>query len=202
MNSGHELLAVEALAGAGRTAEGRALLAHAEEAAKTAGVRPLIAGAARARALLEAADGSLERAEAILEEAVALAEPLGMPLELGRSLLALGTVRRRRQRRQAAREALTRALEIFEQLGARIWAERTRGELGRIGGRAASQTELSAAEHQVVELVRAGRTNREIAETLHLSPKTVESNLSKVYRKLGVRSRAELAAVSGRSAAE
>ena len=192
--SGHECLAVEALAGCGRTADGRALLGPAEDAAKAAGVRWLVAAAARARGLLEAADGDLESAERVLEEAVALAEPLGMPLELGRSLLALGTVRRRRQRKQAAREALMRALEVFEELGARIWAERARAELGRIGGRAASATELSAAEHQVVELVRAGRTNREIAEALHLSQKTVEWNLSKVYRKLGVRSRAELAA--------
>ena len=89
---------------------------------------------------------------------------------------------------------LERALEVFEQLGAPIWAERARHESARIGGRASSKRELSATEEQIAELVRSGRSNKEIAAALHLSVKTVEWNLSKIYRKLGVRSRTELGA--------
>ena len=81
-----------------------------------------------------------------------------------------------------------------------MWAERARRELGRIGGRDAPRAELSATEAQIVELVVAGRSNKEVAQSLHLSPKTVEWNLSKIYRKLGVHSRTELAAArSGKS---
>ncbi len=84
---------------------------------------------------------------------------------------------------------------MFDRLGARPWAARARRELGRIGGRkAAADGALSATESEIVELVVAGRSNKEVAQALHLSPKTVEWNLSKVYRKLGVQSRTELAA--------
>ena len=83
---------------------------------------------------------------------------------------------------------------IFERLGARIYAERARSELARIGGRAAAAgDELSETERQIADLVAKGRSNKEVAAALSLSPKTVEWNLSKVYAKLGVRSRAELA---------
>ena len=116
------------------------------------------------------------------------------PFELARTLLALGIVRRRAQHKRAARESLQRAAEIFEGLGARVWLEKTGSELRRIGGRIASDEELSETERQIVELVVAGRRNREVAAELSLSPNTVAWNLSKVYRKLGVRSRTELAA--------
>ena len=75
-----------------------------------------------------------------------------------------------------------------------VWAERARRELKRIGGRESATTGLSETERQIVELVVAGRSNKEVASALHLSPKTVEWNLSRIYRKLGVHSRTELAA--------
>jgi DNA-binding NarL/FixJ family response regulator len=106
----------------------------------------------------------------------------------------LGTAQRRAQHKRAARETLERSLTIFESLGARLWGEKTRSELHRIGGRTASDSELSETERQIVELVVAGRKNREVAAELSLSPNTVAWNLSKIYRKLGVRSRTELAA--------
>jgi DNA-binding CsgD family transcriptional regulator len=188
--------AAEALAGMGRVQEGRDLLAGGEGAAGTMRFPWALARAARARGLLAAAEGDLEAAHAALEEAIELDEQVGIPLALGRSLLALGTVQRRMQRRQAARETLGRALEIFGRLGARLWAERARRELGRIGGRSSprGETELSGTETEIVELVVAGRSNKEVAQALHLSPKTVEWNLSKIYRRLGLRSRTELAA--------
>jgi len=116
------------------------------------------------------------------------------PFERARTLLALGTVQRQAQHKRAARETLERAGEIFERLGARLWSEKTRAELRRIGGRTASADRLSETERRIVELVVAGRRNREVAVELSLSPNTVAWNLSKVYRKLGVTSRTELAA--------
>jgi DNA-binding NarL/FixJ family response regulator len=115
-------------------------------------------------------------------------------LELARTLLALGTVQRRAQHKRDARRTLRLAAEGFERLGARLWAAKARAELGRIGGRIASDDELSETERQIVELVVAGRKNRDVAVELSLSPNTVAWNLSKVYRKLGVSSRTELAA--------
>jgi DNA-binding CsgD family transcriptional regulator len=186
--------AAEALAGMARVEEGRSLLDAAEE---DSSVRfPwAVAAAARARGLLAEADGDLEGAQAALETAVEMGEQVGIPLALGRSLLALGGVQRQARRKQAARQTLGRALDIFDGLGARLWAERARRELGRIGGRSSPREGLSETEAEIVQLVVAGRSNKEVAQALHLSTKTVEWNLSKVYRRLGVRSRTELAAV-------
>jgi len=122
--------------------------------------------------------------------------------ELARTLLALGTVQRKAHHKRAARGSLGRAAEIFEQLGARIWLENARSELARIGGRVAHEDELSETERRIVELVVAGRRNRDVAAELSLSPNTVSWNLSKIYRKLGVSSRTELAAHIAATAAE
>ena len=115
------------------------------------------------------------------------------PLERGRTLLCLGTVRRQAQQKKAAREALEQALAIFEELGARLWAEKARAELARISGRAPASEELTETERRVAELAAQGRTNKQIAAELYMGVSTVEAHLSHVYRKLGVR-RAELAA--------
>jgi DNA-binding CsgD family transcriptional regulator len=122
------------------------------------------------------------------------------PFERARTLLALGQVQRRLQQKRAARETLTAALSIFEQVGTPLWAEKARVELGRIGGRSApARGELTATERAIAELVAAGHTNQEVGIKLALSPRTVQWNLSKIYRKLGIHSRAELA---GRLSAE
>ena len=190
--------AVEALAGTGQTAEADALLVTFEERAERLGVAWEMAASARARGLVDAAAGHLDAAVQALKRAVTVGEGVAMPLELGRSLLALGEVQRRLQRKKDARETLTRALTIFGELGAPIWAERARRELARIGGRASAADGLSETQERIAALVRAGRTNREVAAELHLSPHTVEWNLSRIYRKLGVRSRTELAATATR----
>ena len=189
----------EALAGMGRAGEGSLLLREAfDKAASMMRLPWPTAAAARARGLLAAAEGDLEGAERELESAVALGRDVGWPLELGRSLLALGTVQRQAGKKQAARRTLEEAREVLEKLGARPWAARAGRELGRIGGRtAAAGRDLSTTESEIVSLVVAGRSNKEVAQALHLSPKTVEWNLSKVYRKLGVHSRTELAAHQG-----
>jgi DNA-binding NarL/FixJ family response regulator len=115
------------------------------------------------------------------------------PFELARTLLALGTVQRRARRRRDARESLDRAIATFDLLGARVWAERARGELARIGGRAASGDGLTPSERRIAELVAEGMTNKEVAATLVVADRTVESALTQIYRKLDVRSRTELA---------
>jgi DNA-binding CsgD family transcriptional regulator len=156
-------------------------------------LRPLVL---RGRGLILAARGENERAIASLEAAALEPEPpQGVnPFELARTLLALGTVQRRVQHKRGARESLQRAADIFERLGAPIWLEKARSELRRIGGRTASDHQLSETERLIVELAVAGRRNSEIAAELNLSPNTVAWNLSKIYRKLGVGSRTELAA--------
>ena len=88
---------------------------------------------------------------------------------------------------------LTEALEQFEELGMPLWAERVRDELTRIGGRASSGDDLTPTEQRIADLVAEGMTNREVASSLFVTTKTVESALTRVYRKLGVRSRTELA---------
>jgi DNA-binding CsgD family transcriptional regulator len=186
--------AVEALAGLGRADDARRVLDPLAEASSRFGWPWAVAASARCRGLTEAVEGALEAAEASLLQAVEIGAGVGMPFELGRSLLALGTVQRRLRRKQASRTTLRRALETFDRLGAKVFAERARRQIARIGGRAAPAVGLSATEADIVELVCAGRSNREVASALHLSPKTVEWNLSKIYRKLGVRSRTELAA--------
>jgi len=137
------------------------------------------------------APGVLARAGGVVE-AVTGHEELGQPFELARSLMARGRGFRRALRKRPARESLERALAIFENLGASAWADRARSELGRIGGRATSSTALTSTEGRVAALAAQGRTNREIADQLFMTVRTVEWNLSKVYRKLQVRSRTEL----------
>ena len=100
---------------------------------------------------------------------------------------------RRAKRKAAARERLGEALAAFEQLGAALWAQKARAELASIGGRAPSSYDLTPAEERVAALVAEGRTTREVAAVLYVTDHTVERHLSRIYRKLGVRSRAELA---------
>ena len=161
--------------------------------------RPWIrALAARCEAVVADARGEETMAVAAFERALREHGLQDRPLDRARTLLAYGTLHRRRRRKSRARELLESALELFDAAGAAQWAERSRVELGRIGGRrAAPAGALSATESEIARLVAAGRTNREVAAALHLSARTVEWNLSKLYRKLGVRSRTELARALG-----
>ena len=104
-----------------------------------------------------------------------------------------GAVERRAKRKREARETLRRALDAFEKLGAPLWADKASAELARIGGRAPALLGLTPTEGRVAELVASGSTNREVADALFVSVHTVEANLKRIYRKLGIRSRTELA---------
>ena len=187
--------AIETLLALGEHDAATALLAELEEQARATGRVWALTIASRCRALLSAAAGDSDAAYASLDRALELHEQLQEPFERGRTLLVRGTLQRRNRKKRPARESLTQALAMFDELGARLWSERAQAELRRIGGRApASPGVLTPTEERVAALVAAGRTYREVADALFISPKTVQWNLSKIYRKLGVRSRAELAA--------
>lgn len=184
---------VEALVALGQLDEAEALLAPFEDAGRSLDRAWAMATGARCRALVLAARGDLLGASDAADEAVREHERLPLPFELGRTLLVRGAVQRRDKRKREARDTLTKALEVFDGLGAALWSERTRAELARIGGRAASSVDLTPTEARVAELVAAGSTNREVADALFVSVHTVEANLKRIYRKLGIRSRTELA---------
>jgi DNA-binding CsgD family transcriptional regulator len=184
----------EAYARAGRRDDALALLDGFEEAGRRAGSRWTEAAAGRLRALL----GPDAEVRPRFEAALAVHENLPMPFERARTLLCFGERLRRARQRADAREPLKEALETFERLGARGWAERTRTELRATGEQQARRAETAAEqltphELQIAVLVSQGMTNREAAAALFLSPKTIEYHLGQIYRKLDVRGRAQLA---------
>ncbi|GAA4983891.1 LuxR C-terminal-related transcriptional regulator [Actinopolymorpha pittospori] len=152
-------------------------------------------GLVRSRAVLASARGE-DPAGALADLLAARAAVPAdvLPLDRARCLLVAGMVHRRTRRKREAREALEAAAAEFAALGATAFAERAREELARVGGRPPAPSHLTATEDRVARLAAQGRTNRAIADALFLSPKTVEANLARVYRKLGIASRAELGA--------
>jgi DNA-binding NarL/FixJ family response regulator len=165
------------------------------EARATAIPRPWIqAVSARSRGLLLSARGDQDGALASMQQAMKHHERLEMPFELARTLLAFGQVHRRRNERRAARAAFEESLAIFERLGVQPWVARARAEIARVPVRRAS-ADLTPTEERIARLVASGLTNREVADRAFVSAKTVEANLSRVYDKLGVHSRAELGRV-------
>ena len=183
---------VEALLELDRVDDAVALLEEWEAGATRLERDWILAQATRCRGLIAAARGDVREGTAALEEAVTRHEAVGDRFGRARALLALGAIRRRGRQKRAAREAIEAAVEEFETIGAAGWAEKARSELGRIGGRT-REPGLTPAERRVADLVAEGRTNREVAAALFLGERTVETHLSHVYAKLGVRSRAELA---------
>ena len=150
----------------------------------------------RCHGLLLAAQGDYEAAIVALDTAAAEPVPPQRvdPFELARTLLALGTVQRTARHKRTARESLQRAAgSSSSSAHASGWRRRARS-CGADRWASRLEGELSETERRIVELVVAGRRNREVADELSLSPNTVSWNLSKVYRKLGVTSRIELAA--------
>lgn len=158
----------------------------------------MLAGGARCRCMLLAARGDIEGASASAERALREHQRLPMPFELARTQLVVGQLQRRQHQREAAGRTLREALATFEDLGTPLWAERVRAELNRASG-TRTRAELTPSEQRVAELAATGITNREMAAALFISPKTVEANLSRIYRKLNIRSRAELGRIMGRA---
>lgn len=152
----------------------------------------VLAHSMRCRGLVAASRGDVEQALSLLADAASEHQTVGDPLGRARALLALGVVKRRMRQKRGAREAISQAVAIFDECGAEGWAKKARSELGRIGGRRREEG-LTPAEQRVAALVVEGRTNREVAAALFLGEGTVETHLSRIYAKLGVRSRTELA---------
>jgi DNA-binding CsgD family transcriptional regulator len=185
---------VEAYLRGGRRLQAEQLLHRFTEQARATGGAWALGVAARCRGLL-ADDVEFEDDYA---EALSELTRSSAPFECARTEVSLGERRRRARRRADARVPLQSAVETFEALGARPWAERARRELRACGGQArervSSATEkLTPHELQVAAIVARGATNREAAAALFVSPKTIDFHLRNVYRKLGVRSRSELA---------
>ena len=183
--------AIETLVTLGEVDLARAYLEQYELNAQRLGSSWAPASSTRCRGLLLLAEGDTSAAQTAFERS--LMDAGAFPLERGRALLSLGAVRRQAQEKKAAREALEQALAIFEELGARLWADKVRAELRRISGRAPASDELTETERRVAELAAQGRTNKEIAAQLFMGVSTAEAHLSRVYRKLAIRSRTELA---------
>ncbi len=193
---------LEALIAVGELEEAERLLAPWERRARALDRTWAIAITARSRALLLAARGDFAGSLAAFDHALAEHARCVYPFEYARTLLALGITQRRAKQRRAARATLEQALGIFEGLGAPLWSDKARTELARIGGRAPSRKDLTEAERRIAALVAEGRTNRDVAAALFLTEHTVETALTRVYQKLGVRSRADLAARLARETKE
>lgn len=183
---------VESYVRATRSEDAQRVSASLDRRAERADVAPSLAVSARCRGLI-AEDGF----EGFFEEALAHHERADSPFETARTLFAYGSRLHRARRRVEGRERLRAALEIFKGLGAEPWIEQTNNELRSAGAirrnAVADPDELSPQEVRVARAVAGGATNKEVAAQLYLSPKTIDFHLGRVYRKLDIHSRTELA---------
>ena len=186
---------VEADLRLGRRQQAEARLGAFARDAAAKGQPWALARAARCRGLL----GPDEDVARHFEDALAWHREARDLFEMARTQLAYGSRLRRARHRVRAREQLRPALDAFERLGATPWAEMARSELGATGETArrrdvSTRDQLTPQELQVAVLLASGRTTREAAAALFLSPKTIEYHLRSIYRKLGINTREELAA--------
>jgi DNA-binding CsgD family transcriptional regulator len=159
-----------------------------------------LASAKRCSAVVQLADRYLDEAAGQLEEAAADYGELGLSFDRARTLLYLGALQRRAQKRAAARRSLEAATAQFDECGCSGWATRARSELAQVSGRrSADEGELTPSEYQVVEMAASGLSNKEIAARLFVAVNTVEVHLSHAYAKLGISSRSQLPKSLGKS---
>ncbi|WP_405982301.1 AAA family ATPase [Streptomyces sp. NBC_00158] len=183
----------EALVAADAPGEAAGLLDRVAPVARSLGRTTVLAALDRARGLCLSARGEPEAAVALLEATAERFGAFGLPLEHGRTLLALARVERRRRRRAPARAALRAAAELFEAAGAGPWLDLARENAPESCGPHPGVAALTEAEARLALLVAGGASNQEAAAKLFLSVKTVEARLTRIYQKLDVRSRAQLA---------
>ncbi|MFN0153742.1 MAG: LuxR C-terminal-related transcriptional regulator, partial [Gaiella sp.] len=185
--------AIETLVELGELEEAAGLTAELEAYGRRLDRPWGLATAARSAALIASARGELEAALEATDRALTEHERLDWPFEHARTLLVRGGVLRRIGRRRDAGAVLAEAKAAFATLRNPLWHDRVEAEERRLGGRQRATGALTPTEKQVAELAGEGLRNAEIAARLFVTPKTVEATLSRVYRKLGVRSRTELA---------
>ncbi|OBB96484.1 LuxR family transcriptional regulator [Mycobacterium sp. 852002-40037_SCH5390672] len=184
--------AIEAMIGLGRFDGAEPLIEALERNGRRLDRPWMLAIGARGRAMLQAGRGDLSAATITADLAMAEHQRLPMPFERARTQLLLGQLQRRQRHRDTAKATLRDALQTFEQLGAKLWVDRLKTELTRgVSGKRSSDG-LTPQQQRVAELAVSGMTNRDIAATLFISVKTVEVNLSHIYRKLNIRSRTQL----------
>ncbi len=184
--------AVEAMMALGRNADAEPLINALEHCADQQGRSWMVPVAGRCRSMWLAARGEVAAANRIAHDAMIEHERLSMPFERARTQLWLGRLQRRQRQKDFARASLREAMEAFDAMGTPLWADRARAELARVNVAPSRNLTLKPSERRVAELAASGMTNRDIAEVLFISPKTVEAILARVYRKLRIRTRAEL----------
>ena len=184
--------AVEAMVGLGRLDDAEPLVVALENNGARLDRPWMLAVGARCRAMVLAARSDLAAAEAMLQRAMVEHDRVPMPFERARSQLLLGQVLRRRKQKQAAATQVGEALIAFERIGTPLWAARARDDFDRKQPSSIAGFGLTPSEQRVVERAAAGSSNREIAAELFVSVKTVETNLTNAYRKLGIRSCSQL----------
>ena len=185
----HEL--VEALAVNGRLDEAETVLADGRAAAARFERDNVSAQLDRAEARLLLARGDIDRAAELLDRAVSGFTRLGLPLEHGRTLLAQAVLEAMRPDRDAVNARIDSAMTLFRDCGADAWREVAATERERLTAQT-DETHLTTAESKVAELVADGASNKQTAEALYVSVKTIEATLTRIYRKLGIRSRQQL----------
>jgi ATP/maltotriose-dependent transcriptional regulator MalT len=191
--------AVEALIQVGRSADAEPLIGALERNGQRLGRAWMLAVGARGRSMLLADRGDLDAATAAAARAIVEQDRLPMPFVRARTLLLLGQLQRRQRRKESASASLKEALDIFERLHIPLWADRARAELVRANVAPRRSGQLTPSEQRVAELAASGMKNRDVATALFISPKTVEANLARIYRKLGIKSRAELGRHMGKA---
>src|SRR5262249_1965574 len=184
--------AVEALVQVGRLEQADRLTVALEKRATTLGWPAATVAAGRCQALVQAARGEVKAALEGLDESLAEVGHVPEPLQLARTLIVRGQLERRRRDKRNAASSLEQAAEICDRIGATLWGQRARAELERLG-QLTDPDELTPTEMQVARLAVTGLSNREIATAAFISQKTVEANMTRIYRKLGIHSRVELA---------
>lgn len=189
---------VEALVAAGRLDEASGAAERLSVDAEHSAVASALADADAAAGVLAAARGDDDGSRLLFDRAIGVQRDHRLGYELARTLLAAGAAARRAGRRRDARELLDESAALFRGMAAAAWVRRCEAELERLGRPVAAERDgLTAAERQIAELVADGLSNTEVANELFVSVRTVESHLTRVYRKLGIRSRSGLARALG-----
>lgn len=193
--------AIEAMIALGRLKDAEPMIEALENHGRRLHRAWMLATGARCRAMMLAAQGDVAAATRMAQQAMVTHQTLPMPFERARTQLLLGQLYRRQRQKESTTTTLTQALAAFEGMKTALWADRTRNELARTAVSSGQTTLLTASEERVAELAASGMTNRDIGAEVFISPKTVEANLARIYRKLEIHTRAELGRVIGQQTA-
>jgi DNA-binding NarL/FixJ family response regulator len=188
-----------ALVEAGRTPDAATFCDELSVQATRSGRKSAAAVVLTGRAMLEAHAGRMNAALALSASALSWYDTSPLRFDRARTLLIAGRISRRAKAKTDARALLMEAEHEFASFGATAWQKQATAELARVNVRPSAPSELTETERLVAQLAASGLSNKEVADRSFLAVKTVEANLARVYRKLGIRSRAELGARMGSS---